>query len=207
MNQFIDKFGERIRSYWETASEEQKQQLLEDILQYANTNPQTFRQDLGEVQFNSQLAPLAIVLEALSKDTESWGQFYVDTLDAIFRTAKTTDKPQDILSCLMEFAYIEKDHRPFIQRIVDRLYEETDSNNLATKLAAVWTLPAYLKNPVVRNRSLIAQALQEKLHDRNWKVRYVAFKSLGYEDMLPAGHKFSIGDQIRRLIIGTPPTV
>jgi hypothetical protein len=207
MNQFLEKFSTPIKSFWETGSEQEKQKLLTDILQYANTNPEKFKQELQEVQFDKELTPLAVVLEALSKDTDKWGQFYVDTLDKIFEQAKVADKPHDILSCLMEFAYIEKDNSPFVQRIVDRLNKETDSDNVSVKLAAIWTLPAYLKNPSIRDKSSITNSLQQKLHDKNWKVRYVAFKSLGYEDMLPDGHKLSMGDQIRKLIFGVPPTI
>jgi hypothetical protein len=207
MNQFVNQFGDAIKGYWDTASEDQRQQLLKDILQYANTNPQTFRQELEDVQFDNELMPLAIVLEALSNDTDNWGQFYIDTLDAIFKQAKMANKPQDIFNCLMEFAYIEKDHRPFVQSIVDRLHKETDSDNLASKLAAIWTLPAYLANPSVRNKSIITDSLQQKLFDKNWKVRYVAYKSLAFENMLPIGHKLSIGDQIRKVIFGNPSII
>lgn len=207
MNQFLEKFSDPIKSFWETGSEQEKQKLLTDILHYASTNPEKFKQELQQVQFDKELTPLAVVLEALSKDTDKWGQFYVDTLDKIFEQAKVVDKPQDILSCLMEFAYIEKDNSPFVQLIVDRLNKETDSDNVSVKLAAIWTLPAYLKNPSIRNKSSITHSLQQKLYDKNWKVRYVAFKSLGYEDMLPDGHKLSMGDQIRKLIFGAPPTI
>ena len=81
MNQFVEQFGNSIKTFWQTGSEEQKQKILADILKYANDNPRIFKQDLEEVQFDKELMPLAVVLEALSKDTDTWGQFYVDTLD------------------------------------------------------------------------------------------------------------------------------
>lgn len=207
MNQFLEQFGIAIKSFWETDSEQEEQQLLTDILQYANKNPEKFIQDLQEVQFDKELMPLAVVLEALSKDTDKWGQFYADTLDEIFEQAKVANKPQDILSCLTEFGYIEKDSRPFVQRIVDRLFKETESDNLPTKLAAIWMLPPYLKNPSIENKSLITEKLQQKLDDGNWKVRYVSFEALGYEDMLPVGYKLIMGDKIRKFIFGAPSTI
>jgi hypothetical protein len=207
MNQFINLFGSRIKSHWETGSENQKQELLSDILQYANLNIDSFKQDMEEIQFDKDLSPLPVVLEALSKDTSTWGEFYVDTLNKIFEKAKQVDKPQEILNYLMEFAYIEKDEKPFVQRIVERLYKETDSDNLSTQLAAIWTLPAYMINPEIRNRSSIIESLQQKLQDKNWKVRYAAFKSLGFENMLPNGSKLSIGDKLRKLVFGAPPTI
>ena len=207
MNQFLDKFGESIRNYWEDISESLRQQLLKDILEYANTNPQTFRQDVGKIQFDYELMPLPVILEALSKDTDNWGQFFVDTLDAIFKTAETAVKPQVILRFLSEFTYIENDERPFVQKIVDRLYNETDADNLAIKLAALWMLPVFLTNPSVKNKSQIIDALQQKLNDKNWKVRYVTYKSLSFDDLLPAGYKLAMVDRLRKYILGAPPTV
>jgi len=207
MNQFVELFADRVKGFWQTPSDDQKKELLADILTFANSNPQSFKQDLDKVLFDKNITPLPVVLEALSKDADTWGQFYIDTLDKIFEQAKQTEKPNDILTNLMEFAYIEKTNRPFVQRIVDRLHKETDSGNLSTKLAAISTLPPFLTNPSVRNRSQITDSLQQKLHDKNWKVRYVAFTSLGYEDILPAGHKLSLADQLRKLVFGTPPTL
>lgn len=207
MNQFLDKFGESIKNYWEDTPESYRQQVLKDILEYANNNPQTFRQDVEKIQFDYELTPLAIILEALSKNTDNWGQFFVDTLDAIFKEAKTARKTEETLRCLSEFAYIENDENPFVQKIADRLYKETDADNLAIRLAALWMLPVFLTNPSVKNKSQMIDALQQKLHDKNWKVRYVTYKSLGFDDLLPAGQKLSIADRLRKFIFGAPPMV
>lgn len=206
-NQFIQQFGEAIKGFWDTGSEERKQCLLTDILHYAKTHPEKFKKELQEVQFDKEFSPLPVVLEALSKDTDTWGHFFVDTLDKIFEHAKASDKPHDILNYLIEFAYIEQDHRPFVQTIVDRLNKETDSGNLSSKLAAIWTLPAYLKNSSIKNKSSILRSLQDNLLDKNWKVRYVTHKALGYEDMLPVGQNLSLSDRMRKLIFGEPKTV
>jgi hypothetical protein len=207
MNHFVELFDSKIKSFWKMGSEDEKQQLLTEIRQYANSNPHAFREDIKEVQFNNELLPLPVVLEALATDTDTWGQFYVDTLDNIFDEARQVEKPADILSNLIEFSYIEKDERPFVQSIADRFYTESNSDNLSTKLAAIYMLPAFLHNPTVRNKSSITDSLRQKLHDTNWKVRYVTFKSLNYEGLLPAGHKLSLMDQIRKLVFGAPPTV
>lgn len=114
---------------------------------------------------------LPIISEALSKDTDNWGQFYIDLLNDILETAQQSDKPRDILNNLQEFAYIEKDRRPFVQEIVNRLYKELNSDNIDIKLAAIWTLLNYLDNSSIENKSLIIDKLREQLYDRNWKVR------------------------------------
>jgi hypothetical protein len=205
-NHFLELFGERIKGFWDL-DEPGSEALLKDILQHANTNPQKFRQDIEPVLFDEELEPLPIILEALSKDTDTWGQFYVDILHKIVEEAQNYSDPSGILFNLLEFTYIENDHRPFVQKIVDRIYKETDSENLSIKLAAVSTLPPYLKNTSIKNRSLILESLQQKLHDKNWKVRYVSFKALEYENLLPAGSKLSIADKIRTVIFGRPPVI
>jgi hypothetical protein len=150
---------------------------------------------------------LPIISEALSTDTENWGQFYVDLLDDILETAKHSSKPNDILNNLQEFSYIENDSKPFVQKIVDRLCREIDSENLNVKLASIWTLPNYLDNNSLRNKSSIIDKLQEQLYDQNWKVRVVAFKSLGFENLLPDGYHLSLKDKLTKLFFGEPPII
>lgn len=203
-NHFLELFGERIKGFWDL-DETGSDNLLADILRYANANPKKFRDETEPVLFDEELEPLQIILEALSKDTETWGQFYVDTLNKIFVEAEKYNDPTGILFNLIEFTYIEDDRRPFVQKIVDRIFKETDSDNHAIKLAAISSLPTYLKNTSITNRSLLLESLQQKLHDKNWKVRYVSFKSLGFENLLPDGYKLSIADKIRAMIFGKPP--
>lgn len=204
MNQFLNKFQERITKYWDEISEQEENQLIDDILQYANSNPQSFKSDLQKVRFDPELTPLPVVLEALSYDTANWGQFYVDLLNDILETANQVDKPQTILNSLMEFSYIEEDDKPFVQKIVDRLYQALDSDNIHTKLVCIYTLPGYLGNKTIKNSKVITAALQQKLNDDNWKVRVVAFRALGYENLLPEGFRLSLKDRLLKLILGEP---
>lgn len=207
MNHFSDKFDNRIRSFWGKSGETEKQRLLDDILQYANSNPQTFKKEVDEIRFDKDLLPLPIVLEALSKDTANWGQFFIDLLNDIFEAAKQVEKPNEILTNLKEFAFIEKDDKPYIQKIADRIYKELTSDNLETKLAAIWTLPNYFDNKAIKNKNIMICALQQLLTDYNWKVRVVTFKALGFEDLLPLGHKQSFTDKLLILILGEPQTI
>jgi hypothetical protein len=176
-------------------------------LNYANFNPVKFKSEIGEIKFDQGLMALPIVSEALSKDTDKWGEFYVDLLNDILETAQKAKKPRDILNNLQEFAYIEKDTKPFVQQIVDKLYAALYSENLEIKLAAIWTLPNYWDNSSVRNKSMIIDKLREQLYDKNWKVRVVAFKSLGFENLLPEGQKLSLKDKVTKLIFGEPPII
>lgn len=207
MNRFTDTFGEKINDFWELPTDEQKVKICSEILQYANNDSQSFKNDLKAIQFDNDLYALPIVMEALSQDTDNWGQFYVELLDTIFNTAKFADKPYDVLTYLMEFAYIEKINKPFVKQIADKLYNELNTQNTAIQIAALWTLPAYLKNEAVTNKHIIKDALEDKLNDNNWRIRYVAFKSLEYENLLPKGRKLALKDKLCALILGAPKIV
>jgi len=204
MNQFVALFETKIKDYYDSGAEDLHNALMTDIPNYANVNPQTFLQEVAEVRFNLDFMPLPVVLEALSSAIDNWGQFYIDTLQAIFEAAKKAAQPSDILANLMEYAYIENADSPFIQTIVDRTVSEINTDNLTNKLAAITLLSFFLKNPAVRNKSTLTNLMQQLLHDKNWKVRYVTYESLCYEDMLPAGEKLSVGDKILKLVWGDP---
>ena len=201
MNQFLNKFGKPIDNFWEIPEQERKK-LLKDILEYANANRQSFLKDFNQFKFDAEIMALPAILEALSADTETWGQFYVDLLNDILQAAKQSDKPNDTLTYLQEFFYIEEDTRPFVQEIVDRLYKELDADNVEVKLACIRTLPDFLHTNSIQNRSLIIEKLREQLLNKDWKVRVVTFESLKNEELLPVGYKLSLKDKLIRLVRG-----
>ncbi len=203
MSTFLNQFGAAIENYW-SESDEQQEIILNDILQYAGKNPEAFRSEMKRVIFDEDHSPLSVVFEALSKDTANWSEFFVETLDHLFIEAKKLEDPQFILYDLSAFTYLELDESS-IQRMVDRLYKEINSDIFLIKIAALWTLPSFLTTHSIRNRQRITGSLREKLNDPDWRVRYVAYKSLGYEDLLPEGYKLSIGDRLRKMIYGAPP--
>lgn len=207
MDHLSDNFNTRIISYRKEIQEAEEQRLLDRLLQYANANPDAFKTSFNEIRFDKDLSPLPFVLEALAKDTANWGQFYVDLLEDIFQTAKHAEKPNEILTYLTEFAYIEKDDNPFIQIIADVLFKELSGDNLETKLAAIYTLPNYLANKAVRNRPIILDYLQQLLNDNNWKIRVVTFKALSFKNLLPSGYKLSFRDKLFKLFLGEPKTI
>jgi hypothetical protein len=206
MNQFANKFGKRISDFW-NIDEDEKKRLLKEILKHANSNRQLFTTEFNEIKFDNELMASSVVLEALSEDTENWGFFYVDFMHDIIETAKKSRKPDDILQHLVEFSYIENDKRPFVQELVNRLYQEIESENLAVKLAAIWTLPCYLGNSSIKNKSVIIEKLRQQLYSDNWKVRVMAFKSLRIENLLPDGYKLSFKDKITKLLFGEPAII
>jgi hypothetical protein len=206
MNNFVNRFETQIESFWKQDKDERKK-LLDEILLYANSNQHTFKNEIDQVKFDQDLMALPIISEALSADTEAWGQFYVDLLDDILEAAKQSNNPNDFLEHLENFSYIEDDNRPFVQQIIDRLYKELGSENLHIKLASIWTLPNYLENNSIRNKSSIIDKLRQHLYHENWKVRVVAFKSLGFVDLLPGGYELPLKDKLKKFIFGSPPII
>lgn len=206
MNQFLNKFGVPIDNYWESTKKE-RGKLLRDILEYANANRQSFLNDFNQIKFDAEIMALPVIMEALSADTESWGLFYVDLLNDILLAAKQSDKPNDTLTYLQEFFYIEEDTRPFIQEIVNSLYKELDSDNVEVKLACIRILPDFLHNSSILNRSLIIEKLREQLFDKDWRVRVFTFDSLKNEELLPAGYRLSLKDKLIRLTQGKPESI
>lgn len=204
MNQFSSLFSQRIKNFWSDASEQGKPELLKDILDYANVEPPKFKSELREIQFDKEIDPLPVVFEALSKDTDNWGAFFVEQLDEILKAAQNTRKPSEILTNLMEYAYVEKDNRPFVQQIVEKLHRAIDSENSAVRRAAIWNLPSFMNNGSIRNKSRVIAALQEKLNDRSWKTRFVAFEALRFENLLPEGYKLKLTDKALSTVLGKP---
>ena len=204
MNQFSNMFGPRIKNFWSDATEQVYSRLLKDILDYANAEPQKFKNELREFQFDKEIDPLPVVLEALSKDTDNWGSFFVEQLDEILNASQKATKPSDILTYLMEYAYVEKDSRPFVQHIVEKLHKAMDSENSAVRRAAIWNLPSFMKNSSLQNKSRVIAALQEKLNDRSWKTRFVAFEALKFENLLPEGFKLKLTDKAFSIVLGKP---
>ncbi|MES2277736.1 MAG: hypothetical protein V4592_17045 [Bacteroidota bacterium] len=204
MNGFLKQFEAPIETFFDKGPEEPKKQVLADILQYANTNPATFKRQLKDIPFDTVNMPWAVILEALAADTDNWGDFFVETLDEIFNKAKQAAKPNAVLDSLLDFNYTEKDEKPFNQKIVDRLMRYMGDENVTIKIAAIKMLPNYLANPSIKNKQQIIDALCSQLNNPNWKVRYVAYASLGYENLLPPGKKLSLKDRVLKLILGDP---
>jgi len=204
MNQFSNLFSQRIKYFWSDTSEQGKFELLKDILNYANAEPQKFINELKEIQFDKGIDPLPVVLEALSKDTDNWGAFFVEQLDEILKAAQNARKPSEVLTYLMEYAYVEKDNRPFVQQIVERLHKAIDSENSAVRRAAIWNLPSFMNNDSIKNKSRVVASLHEKLNDRSWKTRFVAFGALKFENLLPEGYKLKLTDRALATVLGKP---
>ncbi|RFZ83469.1 hypothetical protein DYU05_15175 [Mucilaginibacter terrenus] len=206
MNGFLLIFEDRIKDFWEKYTEAEMQELFADILTYANANPQAFVKELEQVQFDPVLQPLPIVLEALSRDSDKWGEFFVNLLNTILVKAKSSANPQEMVDNLIEFAHIETHPKLFVKHVAKRLHQELTDDNLYTKSAAISMLPNYLDNPVVVDKEDIIQELQNKLRNPKWQIRYLAYISLKKFNLLPPDYSLSFTDKLLRMYKGRPLT-
>lgn len=207
MNQFESNFNERLKRYWNAPSEAERKRLVNDIFTYASENAFTFYNDIKNNLFNQEVLSVPLILEALAKDTDVFGEFYVNILNDILAAAKQATKPKEILTYLMEFCYVELEEKPFVQSIVDRLTQELETDSIDSILAVLWILPAFLNNKSIKGKSHILNRLQGKLDDNNWKIRVAAYTALKNENLLPDGFKLSLKDTLYKLIFGEPSII
>ena len=205
-NLFWKKFEERIDNYWGN-TDEAKESLERDILEYANANPVKFRREFEAVMFDEDVMSLGIVMDSLAEDTDNWGGFFVHVVDDILQAARESDEPNDILTYLEILYSVEDDTRPFVSDIVKRFENELDGNHLEIECAAIWVIPIFLDNPSIRNKEALKNRLIQKLNSSNWKVRFVAHESLRLSDLLPEGAKLSFMDRLYTKIFGEPPMI
>jgi hypothetical protein len=199
MNEFLNQFADRIQSFYKD-QEQEKQLLLTDILSYANLNPEEFNNQVKEIGYDKKLMALSIIMEALSKDTDRWGDFYVDLLEDIFSRAKQSSVPKQFLMYLSDFAFIERDRKEYVQRTVSIFDREIEAENIAVKLAAIENLGYYMHNDFIKDTGLIIEKLRIKLNDANWKVRHAAFTALQEAGLLRDGDKLQVKDKLMKLL-------
>lgn len=204
MNKFNELFKKRIEDYWEGSESDVDQQLLDDILNFANNNPLQFKKDFEEIKYDLVHSATYIVLEALSKDTKTWGSFYVNLVEDIIKHAKINPKQKPILNILDDFIFIEDIKEPFVQEIFNILLKELKSENINVKIAVIWNIPNYYYNNSIKNKRNMVDSMRELLYDSNWKVRVAAYSSLECENLLPNDYSLSLSDRILKLFFGVP---
>ena len=99
-------------SYYD-CDEENKQNILKHILQTANDEKSNFISRVKQINptgnpANEEFSPLQVVYEALAKDLNNWGNFFVEELKRILEIAKSSPRPRKVLDVLTEYVYVNK---------------------------------------------------------------------------------------------------
>ncbi len=202
MNKFSETFGEDLKIYWDK-SEETREVIDKQILDYANSNQETFTRDVVDRIFDEELDPLSVVIDALLPDGDNWSSFYQSVLNKIYERAYDAadeDETDDAMLYLMEFYSVSDIEKPFVNKIAERIYKEIHSDNFAIQNESVSILTDFLENPAVRNRASMLDALHQKLSDSRHKIRFATYKHLKAASMLPQGYRPSILDRLRSFL-------
>lgn len=202
-NQFLETFEKRILGYWDD-SIENGEKLEADIVKYANENREQFVKDIQDIKYVLELDAFTLILDLLTDQGEQWGSLMYDTLDEILTNAYLPDQKVNYLYFLTEFVLFDFSEAVYLQKLVDRLEKELDSENEKIRLAAINAMPLMMDYPNVRNKSNYIERLQHFLTNGNRKERLVAFTTLDIENLLPTGYIQPFKDKVLRFIYGQP---
>ena len=202
-NQFLETFEKRILGYWDD-SIENGEKLEADIIKYANENREQFLKDIHDIKYVLELDAFTLILDLLTDQGEQWGSLMYDTLDEILTNAYLPDQKVNYLYFLTEFVLFDFSEAVYLQKLVDRLGKELDSENEKIRLAAINAMPLMMDYPNVRNKSNYIERLQHFLTNGNRKERLVAFTTLDIENLLPTGYTQPFKDKVIRFIYGQP---
>lgn len=202
-NQFLETFEKRILGYWDD-SIENGEKLEADIVKYANENREQFVKDIQDIKYVLELDAFTLILDLLTDQGEQWGSLMYDTLDEILTNAYLPDQKVNYLYFLTEFVLFDFSEAVYLQKLVDRLEKELDSENEKIRLAAINAMPLMMDYPNVRNKSNYIERRQHFLTNGNRKERLVAFTTLDIENLLPTGYTQPFKDKVLRFIYGQP---
>jgi len=182
---------ERLDDYY-SLDETEQENILSDIIKIANQDRGKFIAAIQNIHPQDE-DHLPVVYEALARDVHNWGSFFIEEAKRILALARQSDKPYQILNILDEFIFIEPEAFRERDQLVDLLKQELENEHPTFRYFAVSLLPDFIREDDKATREL----LKERLHDKDWRVRYWAYHNLKDLHDLPSDVKRSLLDQIR----------
>ena len=193
MKAFTEKFND-----FYNLTESNQNELLNEVLKTANNNPEAFKKLVAQLEFGLE-CPLPFIYEALSKDLENWGSFYVDEFQRLLKLANANNVPKNYLTYLSEFSYLKP--------------EEFKERNEIVRLAiaqlgnpqAIFRYYAYnvLFDMYLDNDDSLKDILIKGLKDKDWRIRYWTHLNCEDFNLLPKGHSLKLTDRLRAMIFDT----
>lgn len=206
MNEFLRQFETKIGKYWSDIEAFEQEEILNEVLMYANKDPHAFQIEFKEFQFEDDFFAIPVIFEALIAHSDEWDFFYMDFLNDIFEVAKISKTPNEILSCLDEFTMFSDDDYAISQKVVDRILKELNGNHYQCKIAAIITLSEFIDAPGVRRSNVVKSSLHEFLNSSDWGIRVVTYDVLKTFGHLPDGARLSFMDNFK-LLFKTKPSL
>ncbi len=203
MNDFIEKFKLDIDEYI-YLDDQEHEELLNKILNYANNNQGSFVKDVISIPLDEDVIIVSMILEALIKDSKTWGDFIVEYLKLIISKIKQEESPKQFVYHIIDFEIITFDKSSLVQKTADILYEEIDTQIIEIKNAIILTLMSFIDHENIKNRQSIIDKIQQQLNYNDYKVRLFTYNELKRNSLLPKNYQLTFKDKLNKLLFGTP---
>jgi hypothetical protein len=192
---------EQIVGFWEIEDDDERDQLVAEISEYANTkDPGEFSKEVRSHFEQVNYSGISVIYEALTADPDKWAPFFREEYRRAFKTAETAENGWDILECLEEIGGVETYPEKESDEMVSFLSHYLSSNNDVLRYKAIWLLGDWIGPENVSRHAQVVAMLEEKLKDPNWKIRHITKGFLEELGNLPPDHQTGFMDKIRAKI-------
>lgn len=189
----------KITNFWSIDSEEERDQIVEQIRAYANsTAPTTFAKEVKNMLPQESLSGIGVIYEALSTNPDKWGDFFLEEYQRAFKSAEQSDNAFAILDSLEQIGFVEASSLPFTKQIIDLLRSYLDHPKDVLRYKAIWLIGDWIDEENYRDYPQIVRNVKGKLQDSNWKIRHIVTYPLETWKQLPNGYQPSWLDRMRR---------
>ncbi len=202
MNSLLEIKSE-IVNFWNIESSEQDK-LIAKIQKYSdlkdeNSFKNEVRNNFKQVTFSG----ISVVYEAMCKNPKKWNLFIKEEYERAFSTAETSENPLSILDCLEEFSIVDEDKVNNQEEIITILVSYLSNSKDILKYKSIWYLGDWINKKNAYKYSSVILKIQKKLTSKNWRIRFIAKKTLDDIGKLPNEYSVSFMDKIRAKIF--PP--
>lgn len=187
----------KMDDFWEL-EEAQQDELLADIRKYADARgPDEFIKEVRSNFEQKALSSISIIYDALSVEPEKWRTFFKEEYERAFKSAENAENAFEILDCLEEigfsYKYLERD----FDEIISLLSKYLSSDNKVLRHKAVSYLGDWIDEKNASRYRRVIALLEERLKDKNWKIRFITKDILQEIKHLPAEYTRSVWDTLR----------
>jgi hypothetical protein len=174
---------DKEQDYFMSLSSEQEETYLTEILAFANKNRSAIIDYCMKIE-PTMFCSLEVVYEALSKDSDNWGEFIYEEFKRIFSGAKKSIDPFQYTRCLDIGLCFEEKNKPFVDKIINLLAVELDSPVDALRHRALMFLSDWIDDEDSSKYRSVMDKMLTKLRDSNWKIRYYTYYLLKDRSLL-----------------------
>jgi hypothetical protein len=166
--------SDKEQDYYLGLTYDEQNEFTDEILLFANNNRIELIKYCQTIE-PTQFCNLEIIYEALAKDPDNWGEFIFTEYKRIFSEAKNSNNPFIYTSCLDIGLYFEEKNYPFVDKIINLLSLELESQSDALRHRALWFLSDWIEDEYSSKYTKVIDKMAKLINDKNWKIRYSTF--------------------------------